>query len=250
MRKKLTGKVAIVTGASKGLGASIAIKLAEEGAQVAVNYLHNHENAKRVVDTIHSFGGQAKAFRYDVTDKDQVQMFYSEVTRLLGSADILVNNATGIQPLIRIEDQTWQDHLNQLLFFVKAPVLLLQAALPSLKSKGYGRIINIGSEVAELGNAEFSHYTAAKAAMLGLTRSWATELGSSGITSNLIAPGWIPVERHEGIPVASLEEYKTSVPLRRQGIPDDVAEAVAFLASDQAGFITGQRLAVNGGRTF
>ena len=250
MQKRLTGKVAIVTGASKGLGASIAIKLAEEGAQVAVNYLHNHESAKRVVNTIRTFGGAALEFRCDVTDEDQVQVLYSDVTRLLGSADILVNNATGLQPLIKIEEQTWQDHLNQLLFFVKAPVLLLQAVLPSMKSRRYGRIINIGSEVAELGNAEFSHYAAAKAAMLGLTRSWATELGPFGITSNLIAPGWIPVERHEGTSAASLAEYTANIPLGRQGIPDDVAEAVAFLSSDQAGFITGQRLAVNGGRTF
>src|SRR5690606_7331262 len=144
---------------------------------------------------------------------------------------------------------TWEDHLRQLRFFVKAPLLILQAVLPGMKEAGSGRIINIGSEVTDLGNPEFGHYVAAKAAMHGLTRSWARELGPYGITVNTVEPGWIPVERHAGTPPEAFQEYLHGVALGRMGAPLDVAEAVAFLASPAARFITGQRIAVNGGKT-
>jgi 3-oxoacyl-[acyl-carrier protein] reductase len=145
---------------------------------------------------------------------------------------------------------TWPDFQAQLDFFVKAPMLLTQATLPAMKLARWGRIILIGSEVVDVGNANFSAYVTAKAAMVGLTRAWASEFGPSQITVNLVAPGWIPVERHLGTPEATFAEYVRNVPLRRQGQPDDVAGTVAYLASDAAEFVSGQSLAVNGGNTF
>lgn len=247
--KALENKVAIVTGASRGLGAAIAEKLAAEGAKTAVNYSKDHEAAGKVVEGILRAGGAAAGFCYDITDENGVSELYEAVSERFGPPDILVNNATGPQPNLRIEDQTWDHHLAQLEFFVKAPLLLLQAALPSMKKRQYGRVILIGSEVTELGNAEFGHYVAAKAAMTGLTRSWANELGPYGITCNLVAPGWIPVERHKGVPEEEFETYLSDLPLKHLGAPSDIAAAVAFLASDEARFITGQKLAVNGGKT-
>lgn len=236
---------ALVTGASRGLGAAIAERLAADGWHVAVNYAHDTAGASAVVDRITARGHSARLARFDVTDEEAVRQGIAE----LGRVDVVVNNATGPQPFIPVEKQTWEDHLRQLRFFVKAPLLILQAVLPGMKEAGSGRIINIGSEVTDLGNPEFGHYVAAKAAMHGLTRSWARELGPYGITVNTVEPGWIPVARHAGTPPEAFQEYLHGVALGRMGAPLDVAEAVAFLASPAARFITGQRIAVNGGKT-
>jgi 3-oxoacyl-[acyl-carrier protein] reductase len=249
MTFNLNKKVAVVTGASRGLGAAIASYLGACGAWVAVNYYHDHQSAGRVVDGILQKGGKAIPACYDITDEEAVKEMVARVRQELGPVDIVVNNATGPQPVIPVEQQTWQDHLDQLVFFVKAPLLVLQAVLPDMKQKHNGRIINIGSEVVELGNPEYGHYVAAKAAMLGLTRSWANELGAHGITVNLIAPGWIPVERHGEVVSDDSAGYLAGTPLGHQGVPLDIATATAFLASDEAAFITGQKLAVNGGKT-
>jgi len=237
---------ALVTGASRGLGAAIAERLAADGWTVVLNYAHDTAGAAAVAERITARGHSARLARFDVTDEDAVRHGVDEILRDAGPIEVVVNNATGPQPEIPLEKQTWQDHLDQLRFFVKAPLLILQAVLPGMRAAGSGRIINIGSEVTDLGNAEFGHYVAAKAAMHGLTRSWARELGPLGITVNTVEPGWIPVERHAG---ADTSEYRAGVLLGRMGEPVDVAEAVAFLASPGARFITGQRLAVNGGKT-
>ncbi|MEU9891740.1 SDR family oxidoreductase [Sphaerisporangium sp. NPDC051011] len=234
---------ALVTGASRGLGAVIAERLAADGWKVVVNYANDTEGANAVARRI---GDAAYVARFDVTDEEAVRRGVAEIRENAGPIGVVVNNATGPQPMMPIEKQTWHDHLDQLRFFVKAPLLLLQAALPDLRADGEGRVINIGSEVTDLGNADFGHYVSAKAAMHGLTRSWARELGPLGITVNTVEPGWIPVERHEG---EDTTEYQRALPLGRMGVPADVAEAVAFLASPGARFITGQRLAVNGGNT-
>ena len=246
----LTGKVALVTGASRGLGAAAARRLAAHGAAVAVNYVASHDLAQSVVDAINSSGGRAKKYCCDITKKELVDAMVKEIVSDLGPVDVVVNNATGPQPFVRIEDQTWEDHLGQLRFFIMAPLYILQAVVPSMKERRRGRVINIGSECAELGNAEFGHYCAAKAAMLGLTRSWANELGPYDICVNLIAPGWIPVERHGDVPQEASNAYTAGMALNRQGVPDDIGNAVVYLASDEANLITGQKLAVNGGNTF
>jgi 3-oxoacyl-[acyl-carrier protein] reductase len=162
---------------------------------------------------------------------------------------VLVVNATGRQPALPIEELTWRAHLDQLEFFVKSPTLLLQAVLPGMRALGGGRVVQIGSDAFERASPRTSAYTAAKGAQLGLTRSWARELGPDNITVNMVAPGWIPVERHADADSADLLRYAAAVPLGRMGTPDDVAAVVAFLASDGASFITGERITVNGGHT-
>ncbi|HVV80010.1 MAG TPA: SDR family oxidoreductase [Pseudolabrys sp.] len=243
-------RVALVTGASRGLGAAIASELAGAGWSVAVNYARDEAGAGRVVDAITQMGGGAIAARFDVTDEEAVGEGIAHIARTLGPVDLIVNNATGPQPVLPIERQTWSDHLDQLRFFVKAPLLLLQAVLGDWRRRHVGRVINIGSEVVDVGDASFGHYVAAKSAMVGLTRSWARELGPDNITVNLVAPGWIPVERHQGSDPDDMEAYGELVALKRLGRPKDVAGMVVFLASDRADFISGQTFAVNGGRTF
>ncbi|MEI7026801.1 SDR family NAD(P)-dependent oxidoreductase [Paenibacillus sp. y28] len=246
--KKLNGSVALVTGGSRGLGRWICKALADEGTSVAVNYNSSSADAERTVELIQEAGGKAAAFRADVTQEAGVEGLMDQISKHFGRpVDILVNNATGPQPMLSIEESTWELYLDQLHFFVKAPLLLVKAVLPHMKAQGRGSIINIGSEVVQLGNPNFSSYVTAKSSMIGMTRSWASELGPSGIRVNLIAPGWIPVERHEGV---QTDHYSKQVPLRKMGEPSDIASAIVFLASEDAKFITGQCLSVNGGMTF
>jgi len=240
----------LVTGASRGLGAGIARELGAAGFRVAVNYFAGAEGAERVCAAIREAGGEARAFQADVRQAGEIDRIVTEIERVFGGVDVLVANATGPQPFLSIEEQSWQAYLDQLEFFVKSPLLLLQRVLPGMKARGFGRVIQIGSEVMELGNAKFANYVAAKGAQLGQTRSWARELGPTGITVNLVAPGWIPVERHASAPEEELEGYRKGVPLGYQGVPEDIAKMVVFLASDGARFITGQKFAVNGGNTF
>jgi 3-oxoacyl-[acyl-carrier protein] reductase len=242
-------RVALVTGASRGLGAAIALALAHDGVRVAINYFASQSKADDLVKTIRKAGGTAEAFAGDVRDEAQVTRLVSEVSNSLGPIEILVINATGPQPMLPIEETDWQTCLDQLEFFVKSPLLLAKAVVGGMKSRKSGRIIQVGSEVFESGPGNFSSYVSAKGAQLGLTRSWARELGPWGITVNLVAPGWIPTERHGDVSAESTREYSSSIPLKRMGRPQEVGETVAFLASDAAAFITGQRIAVNGGRT-
>lgn len=249
--KGLSGSVAVVTGGSRGLGRSICLALAERGATVVVNYASSTGPVQQTVETIKNGGGEAIAVQADVTDETSVEALMEEVSGRCGdTVDILVNSATGSQPTVSIEESTWQTFADQLLFAVKAPLLLTKAAIPAMKEKGHGRIVNIGSEVVQTGEANYSSYVTAKSAMIGMTRSWARELGPYGITVNLIAPGFTPTERHEDVEETTLESYAQQVPLRRTGEPADIAGAVSFLASADGSFITGQTLAVNGGHTF
>jgi 3-oxoacyl-[acyl-carrier protein] reductase len=249
MTHDLSKRVALVTGASRGLGAAIALRLGAHGAKVAVNYHGNAMKAAQVAGRIVEAGGVAMAVRADVRDEGEVLRMAEQIEGQFGPIDVVVANATGPQPFVKAEDLTWQACLDQLEFFVKSPVLLMRAVLGSMKDRRFGRFINIGSEVFEKGTPEFSNYVQAKGAQLGLTRSWAMELGKHGITVNLLAPGWIPTERHVGDPPEAKEAYAKTVPLGHMGVPDDVAAAVAFLASDAANFITGQKISVNGGNS-
>jgi 3-oxoacyl-[acyl-carrier protein] reductase len=245
----LNGKTALVTGASRGLGAAIALELAARGANVAVNYFAKRDRAEQLCARIKNEGGEATPYYADVRLDADIAKMVQAVNDTYHHIDIAVINATGPQPLLTIEEQTWERYLDQLDFFVKSPLLILKQVVAGMKSRGYGRIIQIGSEVFELGNPIFAHYVAAKGAQLGQTRSWARELAPNGITVNLVAPGWIPTERHLHSTQAEMDAYKERVPMRYMGAPQDVADAVAFLASDAARFITGQRISVNGGNT-
>jgi 3-oxoacyl-[acyl-carrier protein] reductase len=236
--------VAVVSGASRGLGASIARRLAADGWSVAVNYRRGRDQAESVVSAIRESGGVAEAFGADVLDERGVADLFREIGTVLGPVTAVIANATGPQPEVSLEQLTWRTHLDQLEFFVKSPTLLVQAALPSMRSSGGGRVVLIGSDLAERAAPLASAYVAAKNAQIGLTKVWAKELGADGITVNLVQPGWIPVERHTGL---DTDAYAAEIPLRRMGTPADVAAMVAHLVSDAGGFITGQRFTVNGG---
>jgi 3-oxoacyl-[acyl-carrier protein] reductase len=236
-------ELALVTGAGRGLGAGIARRLAARGLRVAVNDLPGRADA--VVEAITRAGGSAVAAPADVTDEDDVRAMVAR----LGPVGVLVVNATGPQPTAPVEELTWRAHLDQLEFFVKSPTLLVQAVLPAMRARGGGRIVQVGSDMPDRALPGWSAYAAAKAAQLALTRVWARELGPAGITVNVVAPGWIPVERHADSTDAERAAYAAEVPLARLGTPGDIAGAVAFLASDDGAFVTGQCLTVNGGHT-
>jgi 3-oxoacyl-[acyl-carrier protein] reductase len=241
-------RVALVSGSSRGLGRHIAHRLARDGLAVAVNGLHDNGALAEAVAEISAEGGVAEAFAGDVTDEAQVADLVAAIERELGPVDVLVVNATGPQPEAPVENVAWDDHLAQLDFFVKSPVLLGRAVLAGMHERRWGRIIQIDSEVADLPPPGRSAYVTAKAAQIGLMRSWARELAPHSITVNAVAPGFIPVERHADVGPEVRDAYLASVPAGRMGLPEDVAHAVSFFASDAAGFITGQRLVVDGGR--
>ena len=241
-------RVALVTGSSRGLGATIARRLADDGLAVAVNALRDDEGAEAVAAAIRSGGGAAGAFAADATDEGQAAGLVADVERSLGPIDVLVLNATGPQPEAPLADVGWDDHLAQLAFFVKSPVLLGRLVVPGMRARRWGRIVHIDSEVADRPPPGRSAYATAKSAQIGLARSWARELAFEGITVNAVAPGFVPVERHADVPDAVRSAYLASVPAGRMGTPEDIADAVSFLASDGAGFVTGQRLVVDGGR--
>ncbi|MFT3833506.1 MAG: SDR family oxidoreductase [Micropruina sp.] len=239
-------RVALVTGASRGLGAVIARRLGAAGWAVAVNYRSAAERAERVVGDIRADGGRAASYAADVTDEGAVADLVARIEGDLGPVLAVVANATGPQPNANLDELTWDAYLDQFRFFVKSPTLLAQAVLPAMKRHRFGRLVLIGSDMVDRALPGSSAYAAAKAAEAELVKVWARELGPHRITVNLVAPGWIPVERHVG---ADPSGYLGEVPLGRMGTPDDIAGLVAYLASDAAGFVTAQRVSVNGGHT-
>jgi 3-oxoacyl-[acyl-carrier protein] reductase len=249
MGSSRTGRVALVTGSSRGLGSEIARRLAADGHAVAVNGSRGGEDAAKVADGIRSSGGVAAAFGADVRDEDAVARLVDAVEHALGPVDILVVNATGAQPESPLTEVSWDDHFQQLEFFVKSPVLLARALVPGMEGRGFGRIVQIDSEVADRPPPGRSAYATAKSAQIGLTRAWARELAPLGITVNAVAPGFVPVERHDDVPEETRTAYLNSVPAGRMGSREDIAAAVSFLASEAAGFVTGQRIVVDGGRS-
>lgn len=238
-----------MTGSSKGLGKAMAIALGEAGAKVVVNYYNGKEQALQTQEELTARGIESAVCRADVTSERQVKKLVADTEKLLGKPDILVLNATPDQPQKPIEAYDWAFYQSMLDFFVKSPYLLTRAALPGMKRRKWGRIVNIGSEVFRRGVPNFSAYVAAKGAQAGWTRSMASELAPWNITVNMVSPGWIPVERHDKDPKALKDGYKALIPMRRWGVPGDVGGILAFLASEQAAFITGQDVAVNGGMT-
>lgn len=237
--------MAVVTGSSRGLGRTIARRLARDGMAVAVNGRRAGDPLSTLVDEIRAEGGVAAAFPADVTDEAEVAGLAAAVERELGPVDVLVLNATGPQPEADVQHADWAAHAAQLAFFVRSPVLLGRALSGGMADRGFGRIVHIDSEIVDRPPVGWSAYTAAKSAQIGLARAWAHELAPHGVTVNTVAPGFIPVERHEGVAV---EGYLAGVPAGRMGTPDDIAHVVSFLASAGAGFVTGQRIVVDGGR--
>lgn len=240
---------ALVTGAGGGLGAVIACRLAADGWPVAVNDLDGRA-AATVAAEIERAGGRALELAADATDREAVQAMVEAADARLGPVLITVANASGPQGDVRVDELSWDYMLGFFEFFAMGPLALLQAALPHMRAAGWGRVIHIGSDLFDRGDPGWSSYMAAKGALLGLTRGWAIELGRDGITVNLVAPGWIPVERHGVIPAEVEQQWLRRQPIPRWGTPDDVAGAVSYLVSDSAGFVSGQRIVVNGGVHF
>lgn len=246
---RLDGRVALVTGSTRGLGKQMALALASAGARVAMNYANDRETAEAAFLELQGVSSDCCLVQGDVTDEASVNSMCREVASSLGAIDILVVNATCSQPELSFEGYDWAFFQTMLDFFVKSPVLLMKACLPHMKEQRWGRVIHITSEVLALASAPFSAYVAAKGGQTGLALSTARELAGSGITVNMIAPGWIPVERHAGYSAEQMNGYAARVPAGRMGVPSDVAPAVVYLASNEASFVTGQTLSVNGGNT-
>src|SRR5881296_3790777 len=217
----LAGRVALVTGSSRGLGRAMALALGQAGAKVALNYCHGQETAERAFADFRSQNLEGMLARADVTDATSVNRLALQVADQLGPIDILVINATCDQPHKPIEDYDWDFYQSMLDFFIKSPFLLTRACLPHMKRQRWGRIINIGSEVVQRGVPNFTAYVAAKGGQNGFTRSLATELAPHGITANTVSPGWIPVERHEKDPQPAKDAYRALIPANRWGVPDD-----------------------------
>ena len=241
----LAGKTAIVTGGSRGIGRATSVALAQAGALVLVNYRSNEEAARETVRLIEETGGRAELVAFDVADPDSVERSIKEAVTRHGRIDILVNNA-GIsldQLLLRVSakdlQMTWATNVNGAVYCAKACIR------PMMKNR-WGRIINLSSVVAESGNAGQAVYASSKAALLGLTRSLAREYASRGITVNAVAPGFIETDMTADLPEAARQGIVDQTPLGRIGRPEEVAAAVVFLASDEAGYITGQVVRVNG----
>ena len=245
----LTGRVAIVTGNSTGLGKGIGHALGLAGARVAVNYQNQTERAQATLEEYQAAGIETVLAQADVTTEKGVDQLFATVESTLGHVDILIPNATCEQPQLPIEEYDWDFYQRMIDFFLKSPYLLARRALPNMKQKQQGRIINIVSEVFHRSVAPFSAYVSAKGAQIGWTRSMAPELAPHGITVNMVAPGWIPVERHADDPPEQKQAYLDQIPMGRWGQPKDIGDTTLFLASDEASFVTGQTICVNGGLT-
>jgi 3-oxoacyl-[acyl-carrier protein] reductase len=249
MSVNINKRVALVTGSTTGLGKSIALSLGRHGYKVAMNYFNNEERAAAAFAEFEEAGGEGFLVRADASDADAIAKMNAQITEKLGPVDILICNATPDQPQKTIEEYDWDTYQRLINFFVKSPFLLTKACLPHMKKQQWGRIINITSEVFQLGVSPFTAYVAAKGGQVGFSRSLARELAPFGITVNMISPGWIPVERHENDPQEAKDAYLEGIPAGRWGTPGDVADAVAYFISEGAGFVTGQSLSVNGGHT-
>ena len=241
----LNDKVALVTGASQGIGRETALTLAEAGAKVAVA-ARNEEKLAALVKDIVAAGGEAFAVKMDVADAEQVKSGFKQVLEKFSRLDILVNNAAITRDglAMRMKQDDWEAVIRTNL---TGAHLCIQQALPTMMRARAGRIINIASIVAQMGNAGQANYVAAKAGLIGLTKAIAIEISSRNITVNAVAPGFIETPMTDVLPDKVKEELKTRIPLGRMGSPRDVAAAIVFLASDEAAYITGHVLDVNGG---
>ena len=243
---ELEGKVSLVTGASRGIGRAIALKLSTLGSKVAINYREKEAEANSVVEVIASQGGEAMAIKVDVRDGEAVRAMVQEVTDRWDKIDILVNNA-GINQdtlLLRMPDKAWDDVLDTNL---RGVYLCTKFALRSMMKQRWGRIINIASIAGIIGNVGQTNYAASKGGVIAFTKSIAREVGSLNITANAIAPGFILTNMTEKLPQERKEFILSMISLQRFGKPEEIAELVTFLASDRASYITGQVIGIDGG---
>ena len=242
----LDGRIAIVTGGSRGIGRSIALELASRGAAVVVNYVKNSQAADEVVDEIRKAGGNAQAFQSDVANFQQAFDLIKFTIETFGGLDILVNNAgiTRDTLIMLMSEQDWDDVIDTNL---KGTFNCSKAAVRHMMRKRFGRIINITSVAGQMGNAGQTNYTASKAGQIGFTKALAREIASRNITVNAIAAGFIETDIWEGVPDEARELVMSLIPLGRKGEAEEIAYTVAFLASEQASYITGQIIGVDGG---
>ncbi|MDG1176363.1 MAG: 3-oxoacyl-[acyl-carrier-protein] reductase [Flavobacteriales bacterium] len=244
--KLLADKVVLITGASQGIGKGIAIRCAEQGAQIAFTYIYSPEKAKEVENELNELGVKAKSYHSDAADFDACQKLAQDVLSDFGQIDVLVNNA-GITKdglLMRMSEQDWDDVLR---INLKSIFNTTKAVQRTMLKQRKGSIINLSSVVGVNGNAGQSNYAASKAGMIGFTKSMAKELGSRNIRSNAIAPGFIATEMTAKLDPDVVENWVKEIPLKRAGAPEDVADVVVFLASDMSAYVTGQTIHVCGG---
>ncbi len=246
MDAELDGKTALVTGASRGLGRAIAIKLASMGARVAINYLSNDDGAISATQLIASQGGEAIAIKANVADSDAVKNMVRQVTEKWEKIDILVNNAgitrDGLLP--RMSDEAWDEVIGTNL---RGAYLCTKFALRSMMGLGWGRIINVASLAGIAGNVGQANYSASKGGLIAFTKSVAREVGPRNITANVIAPGFFVTDMTNKLPQEAREAILARIPLKRYGTPEDLAELAAFLASDRSSYITAQVICIDGG---
>lgn len=245
---KLNGKVALVTGASRGIGRSVALALAEAGADIAVNFAGQSAAAEEVASSIRAMGRRALVVQADVANGEQAGEMVKTIVENLGSLDILVNNAgiTRDNLLLRMKESDWDAVLN---INLKGAFNCTKAATRYMLKSKWGRIINMASVVGLIGNPGQANYVASKAGLIGFTKAVARELGSRKITCNAVAPGFITTDMTAELPPGNKEKMLEQVPLGRFGQPEEVAALVVFLASEAAGYITGQVVALDGGMT-
>lgn len=244
--KLLDGKTALVTGASKGIGYAIAHKYAEQGANVAFTYLSSVEKGEALEKELQAKGVKAKGFRSDASDFAAAEQLINDVVAEFGSLDILVNNAgiTKDNLLLRINEADWDAVIN---INLKSCFNTVKAATKTMMKQRGGSIINMTSVVGLKGNAGQTNYSASKAGIIGFTKSVALELGSRGVRSNAVAPGFIETEMTDKLDEKTVQGWRDAIPLKRGGNPDDVADACVFLGSDMSSYITGQVIQVDGG---
>ncbi len=242
----LQGQVALVTGASRGIGRAVALELAQQGARVVVNYNRNAAAAQGVVEEIEAAGGEAVVFGADVCDEGAVEEMVQSALALWGRVDVLVNNAgiTDDAPLVRLREAQWQRVIETDL---TAVFVCCRAVLPRMCEQGYGRVVSVGSLAGLAGNIGQGNYAAAKAGLVGLTRALAREVARQGVTVNVVAPGYVETDMLDTVSPALRDWALSAIALGRFGHPEEVAAAVGFMVSPRSSYITGQVLTVDGG---